>query len=382
MSAPIVIIGSGLAGYHVAKEFRKHDSAAPLLLVTASDGDFYSKPLLSNALGRGMTPAQLASAGPEKMAEQLSMEIRPRTPVASIDIATRSLRTTEGIQDWSRLVLAVGASQIALPIDGDAAGDILTINSLEDFARFHRAISGARHVAVIGPGLIGCEFANDICATGRKVTVIGPDENPLGRLLPPQAGALLKQALANAGAEWRLGTTVRTMMRRNDRYILNLADGGEIETDVVLSAIGLRPNITLAQQAGIRTARGITVDHYLGTSADGVFAIGDCAELEGRVLPFVMPIMFGAHALGKTLAGEPVRVEYPVMPVVVKTPAHPVVVCPPAPDSEGEWEETRVGNGMRALFRARQGELLGFALTGDAVAERHKLAAQVPPPFG
>ncbi len=376
-----MIIGSGLAGYHVAKEYRKHDGAAPLLLLTADGGAFYSKPLLSNALGRGMTPAQLASAGPLQMAEQLKAEIRPHTTVTALDIAARTLRTAEGTHDWSRLVLAVGASQIALPIEGDAAGEILTINSLEDFARFHQAVSGARHVSVIGPGLIGCEFANDICATGRKVAVIGPDETPLGRLLPPQAGALLRQALADAGIEWRLGTSVRAIMRRNDRYILSLADGSEIETDVVLSAIGLRPNIALAEQAGIHTGRGIIVDDYLGTSADGVFAIGDCAEHRGRVLPFVMPIMFGAHALGKTLAGEPARVEYPVMPVVVKTPAHPVIVCPPAPDSEGEWEATRVGNGMRALFRSKQGDLLGFALTGEAVAERQKLAAQVPPPF-
>jgi rubredoxin---NAD+ reductase len=382
MSAPVVIIGSGLAGYHVAKEFRKHDAGTPLQLLTADGGDFYSKPMLSNALGRGMTPAQLASAGPEQMAMQLKAEIRSRTTVTAIDVAARTLRMVNGAQVWSRLVLAVGASQISLPIEGDAAGGILTVNSLEDFARFSQAVASARRVAVIGPGLIGCEFANDLCSTGRKVTVIGPDATPLGRLLPPQAGALLQQALADAGIEWRLGTSARAITRRNQGYILDLDDGSDVEADVVLSAIGLRPNVALAEQAGIRAGRGILVDRFLRTSAEDIFAIGDCAEIDGRVMPFVMPIMFGARALGRTLAGDPARVEYPVMPVVVKTPAHPVVVCPPAPGSDGEWEEARVGNGMRALFRSKEGVLLGFALTGEAVAEKQKLTAQVTPLFG
>lgn len=382
VSAPVVIIGSGLAGYHVAKEFRKHDGDTPLVLLTADGGDFYSKPMLSNALGRGMTPAQLASAGPGAMADQLKADIRPRTPVIAIDLAARSVHTANGAQPWSRLVLALGAKQITLPIEGDAAGEILTVNSLEDFARFHDAVAGARRVAVIGPGLIGCEFANDLCASGRQVTVIGPDETPLGRLLPPQAGRLLKDALAAAGVAWRLGTSARAVARRDGRLVLSLQDGGEVEADVVLSAIGLRPNIELAEQAGIRTGRGIVVDRCLRTSADAVHAIGDCAEIDGLVMPFVMPIMFGARALGKTLAGDPTPVDYPVMPVVVKTPAHPVVVCPPPPNSEGAWEETSVGDGVRALFRSREGRLLGFALTGAAVAEKQKLSAEVTPPLG
>ncbi len=381
MTAPVVIVGSGLAGYHVAKEFRRLDGDTPLVLLTADGGEFYSKPMLSNALAHGMTPAQLAGAGPDQMASQLKAEVRPRTRVTAIDTAARTVHTGDGDQAWSRLVLAIGAQQISLPIEGDAAGEILIVNSLDDFTRFHDAVADARDVAVIGPGLIGCEFANDLCVSGRRVTVIGPDTTPLGRLLPPLAGALLKAALVEAGVAWRLGTSAGAVSRRNGRLVLALADGGEVEADVVLSAIGLRPNIALAEQAGIRTGRGIVVDRCLRASAEDVYAIGDCAEIEGLVMPFVMPIMLGAHALGRTLAGDPTEVDYPAMPVVVKTPAHPVVVCPPPAGSEGSWEETRVGDGVRALFRSRTGTLLGFALTGAAVSERQKLSAEVPPPL-
>ncbi len=380
MSAPITIIGSGLAGYHVAKEFRKHDTNTPLLVISADGGEFYSKPMLSNALGRGLSPAEIATAGPEQMAEQLCAEVLPETRVTAIDVAAHTLETADGSRSWSRLVLAVGARPITLPIGGDAADAILTVNSLGDFARFRDAVADARRVAVIGPGLIGCEFANDLCSGEREVTVIGPDTTPLGRLLPPGAGALLRDALAGAGVRWRLGTSARAITRRGDGLVLELEDGSEVAAEVVLSAIGLRPDIALAEQAGLDCGRGIRVDDHLRTSAEDIFALGDCAEVEGRVMPFVMPIMFGARALGKTLAGTPTAVSYPVMPVVVKTPAHPVVVCPPAQGSAGEWAETRVGNGMRALFRDADGRLLGFALTGEAVTEKQKLAAEITLP--
>lgn len=379
MKAPVMIIGSGLAAYHTAKEFRKHDAESPLLLLTADGGEFYSKPMLSNALSRKMAPEELAGAGPEQMAGQLNAEIYTRTPVTAIDPGARTVRTAERGIEYSRLVLAVGAHQAPLAIDGDAAGEVVTVNSLEDFTQFHRKLDGVRRVAIVGPGLIGCEFANDLCATGRVVTVIGPDATPLGRLLPPQAGAVLKAALETAGVEWRLGTSARGVTHNGAGYVVELVDQSTVEADLVMSAIGLRPNITLAEQAGIRTARGIVVDRLLAAGAPDVYAIGDCAELEGLLLPFVMPIMFGARALGKTLAGNPTPVKYPVMPVVVKTPAHPVVVCPPAPDAVGAWEEQRVGDGVRALFRSEDGRLLGFALTGEAIADKQRLVKEVPP---
>lgn len=379
----VVIIGSGLGGYHVAKEFRKHDGTTPLTILTADGGEFYSKPMLSNALGRDMAPAEIVTADAGQMAAQLDADVRPHTPVTAIDTTARRVETGKGDRlAYSHLVLAVGARQIPLPIEGDARDAILTVNSLDDFARFREAIGGARRVAVIGPGLIGCEFANDILTTGREVVVIGPDATPLGRLLPPQAGEGLSRALAAAGVEWRLGTSARSITRDGEVLVLDLEDGTQVRADVVLSAIGLRPQTALAQQAGLTVERGIVVDRCLRTSAGEVHAIGDCAQFGGLLLPFVMPIMFGARALGRTLAGDATEVAYPVMPVVVKTPAHPVVVCPPPPGSEGQWEETVVGDGIRGLYRATDGRLLGFALTGEAVGEKQGLVKEVRPLTG
>lgn len=380
--AAVVIIGTGLAGYNLAREFRKLDTASPLVLCTADDGRFYSKPMLSNALAKGATPDGLAMAGAERMAGQLDAEIRVASPVDAIEPDRRRLLVGAETVPYEKLVLAVGAEQIPLPVAGDGVDGVLTVNSLADYTRFRGALEGARRVAVVGPGLIGCEFANDLRHAGRDVVVIGPDAHPLGRLLPSRAGAALKEGLARAGVEWRLGVTVEAVMRRGGGFALSLSDGSEVGADIVLSAIGLRPATRLAVGAGLRVGRGITVDRLLQTTHPDIYALGDCAEVRGLVLPFVMPIMHCARALARTLAGEPTEVRYPPMPVLVKTPAHPVVVASPPSEVPGEWREEQAGDGVRASFRDEGGRLLGFALTGEAVKEKQELTAELPPLLG
>jgi len=151
-----------------------------------------------------------------------------------------------------------------------------------------------------------------------------------------------------------------------------------LETDAVLSAIGLRPRIDLARRAGLTVNRGIVTDRFLGTSAADVYALGDCAEVEGQVLPFVAPIMHAARALACTLTGTPTAVVYPAMPVVVKTPAMPVVVAPPA-SAEGAWELEIAEDGVDARFVNSAGALAGFALVGTSTNRKQALARQLPP---
>ncbi|MGE0370550.1 MAG: NAD(P)/FAD-dependent oxidoreductase [Gammaproteobacteria bacterium] len=376
---PVVIIGTGLAGYSLAREFRKLDTTTPALMFTRDGGEFYSKPMLSNALAHDMSPGRLASADAARMAEQLNAVIRAGTEVAAIDTAGRTIEVDGARIPYSRLVLAVGARQIALSAAGDGIDAVFTVNSLDDYARYRTAIARAERVAVIGPGLIGCEFADDLRSAGKRVTVIGPDPTPLGRLLPPRAGAAFRAALEDAGVAWRLGTTVRSIIRQGSTWAITLTDDSTLEADLVLSSIGLRPDTGLATAAGLAVRRGIVVDRCLRTSAADVYAIGDCAEVEGRVLPFVLPIMHGARALARTLCGEPQPVSYPAMPVLVKTPSCPVVVSPAPADAAGEWREEDVEGGVRARFLAPDGALLGFALTGAAVAEKQGLATQLPP---
>ena len=374
----VVIVGSGLAAYTLAKEWRKLAADSPLRIITADDGAFYSKPMLSNALAKGKTAETLATASAAQMAEQLNAVITPHTSVMAIDTTARAVLTAGETIPYDNLVLCTGAQQISPPLEGDGAHAVLSVNGLGDYAVFRNALATANRVAILGPGLIGCEFANDLVAAGKQVMVIGPDAAPLGRLMPAAAGLSLQLALEKAGVEWRLGVTAVRVQRRPAGFVITLADGAVVEADCVLSAIGLRPNLTLAKQAGLSTARGIVVDRQLQTSAAGVYALGDCAEIDELVMPFVMPIMHGARALAQTLAGRPAAVSYPAMPVVVKTPACPVVVSPPPRGAVGQWEITPMEGGVRALYRAADGRLLGMALTGHAAAERQQWSKDLP----
>ena len=382
---PIVIVGSGLAGYTAARELRKLDKQVPLVVVSRDHAGFYSKPMLSNALAGGKTAATLVMKPSAKMAEELAAALRPHAEVRAIDVAAKTVTLGDGETiAYRQLVLAVGADPIRLPLEGDGAGGVLSVNDLDDYARFADRLAGAQAVAILGGGLIGCEFANDLLARGIAPTVIDPAPGPLSRLLPPQGGTYLQQRLEAAGVRFRFGTTAARVDRNGPdaAFTLTLADGSALAADLVLSAIGLRPRTGLARDAGLAVNRGIVVDRRLATSAPDIYAIGDCAEVEGFTLPFVMPIMQQARALAATLAGTPTDVKYPAMPVIVKTPACPTVVWPPLPDASGAWQVDAAPDALAARFLDPQERLLGFALMGGATSQRQALAAQVPALLG
>jgi len=157
-----------------------------------------------------------------------------------------------------------------------------------------------------------------------------------------------------------------------------LDNGLQIQADAVLSAVGLRPRIALARDAGLTTDRGIVVDRFLRTSDPSIYALGDCKQIEDLHLPYVMPIMHAARALAKTLSGEPTPLRYPAMPVVVKTPAHPAVVSPPGPNDDGSWQVERGPDGVRAVYVNADGDTLGFVLTGKHIAEKAALGKSLP----
>lgn len=376
---PIVILGTGLAGYTVAREFRKLDTTTPLTLVTRDDGNFYSKPVLSNALAQKKSPAQIALNSAADMTRQLTATIHANLSVSAIDPAGKTVTTAGGpTLAYDKLVLAIGADPIRVPLAGDATDQVLSVNDLGDYTRFRAALEGKRRVLLLGAGLIGCEFANDLHAGGYDVEVVDPAPQLLGRLLPPQAAVFLRAALETLGVRFHLGTTAQAVNRAGDGLRVTLANGQQIETDLVLSAIGLKARTALAQAAGLKINRAIVTDAGLKTSVENVYALGDCAEVAGLHMPFVMPIMQAGRALAKTLSGTPTAVQYPAMPVVVKTPACPTVVCPPPPGVDGNWQEQVAADGVRALYHDGAGKLRGFALVGTATKDKQALTKEIP----
>jgi len=379
MSSSVVILGTGLAGFTFAREFRKLDKETPLVLVSRDHGGFYSKPMLSNALAGNKTAASLLMKDTDKMVAELNATIHSRATARHIDADARTVELDDGTRlPYRDLVFAVGADPIRIPLDGDAAEAVLSVNDLDDYAKFAERLVDVSSVAILGAGLIGCEFANDLLARGIVPTVIDIAPRVLPRLLPEAASERLREKLAEAGVQFRLGVSAARVDRADTGVCVTLSDGQTLGTGLVLSAVGLRPRTALASGAGLQVNRGIVASRLLAASAPNVHALGDCAEVEGHTLPYVMPIMQQARALAATLAGTPTPVMYPAMPVVVKTPACPTVVCPPPVDAPGAWTVELSDDGCDARFHRGDGQLLGFALLGAATKQRQALAAQVP----
>jgi rubredoxin---NAD+ reductase len=380
---PVVIIGSGLAGYTVAREFRKLDAETPVVVLSQDHGGFYSKPMLSNAFAQKKSPDSLLMKDAEKMASEIKIEVKPNAKVISINPELKQLTVNGEVLHFTKLVLALGADPIRLPLEGEGADAVMSVNDLDDYRLFRESVNGIKDIVILGAGLIGCEFANDLVNAGYKVQVIDLAPQLLGRLLPPESASYIQRKLEAEGVVFHLGTTTLKIERipesnqSGKKLRLILANGENITTDVVLSAVGLKPRTELAATAGIKTNRGIVVNSLLQTNFEDIFALGDCAEVDGRVLPYVMPIMTAARALAPILTGKPTHVRYPAMPVAVKTPACPTVVCPPESTAEGEWKVESTVDGVKALFLHTNGQLLGFALMGSAVSEKAALTAQL-----
>ena len=381
-SDPIIVVGTGLAGYSLVREIRKAgNKSARIIVITSDDGVSYSKPMLSNGFAKQKTADQLAIAPTEQMVEQLQIEVRTFTSVTGIVPARHQLLIGSETLKYRKLILAMGADVIDLNLTGSAANRVFSVNDLMDYRRFRAALEGRRRVAILGAGLIGCEFANDLRLGGYDVDIIAPCQSLLPALLPDPAADCLRQGLENMGVKFYLGRFAREVNSADHGVDLVLDNNQIIETDVVLSAVGLRPRISLAEQAGLLCSTGIRVNRKLETSAEDIYALGDCAEVDGHSLLYILPLMTCSRALAKTLNGQTTAVSYGAMPVTVKTPACPIVIVAPPRHIEGDWQVLSANDrgGIAARFVSDDRRLLGFVLTGEYLADKQAYLKQVVP---
>lgn len=377
--AGVVIVGSGLGGYTLAREFRKLDRDTPITIITADGGEAYSKPMLSNAFAQGKDAPALVQKSAGQVETEFSVTVLARHRVVRMDRAAKCLivRKPDGDEaeiPYGKLVLALGADPRPYQVEGSDIVRVHSVNDLDDYAAWRGGLTPGARVLLIGAGLIGSEFANDLAGAGYAVTLVDPAPWPLGRLLPEELGRELATALSGLGITLHLG---RSVTRLSPGWAV-LDDGTAFDFDHALSAIGLLPRIALAAEAGLVVDKGIVVDRLLCSSDADIFAIGDCAQTAAGPLPYVLPLMAQARALAATLAGIPTKLTLPAMPVAVKTPSLPIALCPPPPGAAGAWTVTGRAKDRKALFTATDGTVLGFALSGTLVAERQTLAKIMP----
>ena len=433
---PVIIIGSGMAGYTLARELRKLTTSLPIVMVCQDSGDSYAKPTLSNAYAQNKLADSIANASAAKMAETLNLTLLNFHQVTDINAAEQVIVVRSLINEASQttlayrdLVLATGAHSRLLPNLAVNHQTIFAVNHLDEYKSFQQRLNTLKSqksapvkVAIIGAGLIGCEFANDLIGQNTDnqtaditVALFDKAAHPLSQQLPSQAGVMLQDALTQSGVTFYLGTDI-TSITTNVNTNIDTSDNATVtisfdkdnqsqtfEADIVLIAIGLVANTDLAASANIAIAssqhinptithlprtvqQGIKVDAYLATSAEHIYAIGDCANVMGSYMPYVMPLMNQAKALAKTLADPnmaPTKVAYPAMPVAIKTPSLPLVVLPVSgqySDDQLYWQTTPTTDGMVMTAHPKDDphSILGFVLAGkEAAKQRLTLTKQV-----
>ena len=322
MSSDIVVIGSGFAARQLVKNIRHQDKNVPIRLIAADSCDEYNKPELSHVFSLSQCADDLTRQSGAAWAEANYIMMHPHTRVNSIDVAAHLIRTNAGEFSYAKLVLATGAEPILPPISGS---DLMyTLNSQQEFRQSEDALRDAKRILLIGAGLIGTELAMDFNRAGKQVTVVDRSRGMLTALLPPEISARLQNRLMDNGVRFIFCTELTEVARYHDSLVALFSNGHQQRFDAVICAIGLRPNVALAREAGLEVRRGIVVDDALTTSDADIYALGDCAEIQGKFMPYLQPATLAAMTLAKNLTGSAAKLMLPTMLIKVKTPDMPL----------------------------------------------------------
>jgi NADPH-dependent 2,4-dienoyl-CoA reductase/sulfur reductase-like enzyme/nitrite reductase/ring-hydroxylating ferredoxin subunit len=271
----VTIIGGGAAGLAAADMLRREGYSARITLVSADDSAPYDRPNLSKDFLTGNAPAEWMPLRSAEYYAERKIELILGAKAQSIDIQRRKVILANGRQlDFGALLLATGADPVRLDIPAAAGARLLYLRSFDDSRAIVAAAASAKRVVVVGASFIGLEVAASLRQRGLDVHVVGPESIPFQRVLGIQLGTFIRDVHTSHGVVFHLGKSVA----RIDGSRVTLNDASTIEADFAVLGVGVRPSITLAEQAGLATDRGVPVNEYLETRAPGIFAAGDIAR--------------------------------------------------------------------------------------------------------
>lgn len=278
--ASVLIIGGGAAGEAAATTLRFHGYEGAVTILSAEDSLPPDRPNLSKDYLAGTAPKEWVPVRAESYYEKHNIQLMRATRVTGIDATRKTVRTREGGEfGYGALLLATGADPVKLPIPGADLPHVHYLRTVADSEAIIRTIeTGARKAVIIGASFIGLEAAASLRARKLEVHVVGPEARPLERVLGPQLGDAIRQLHESKGVIFHLGCTVSAI--ENKQAILS--DGRKLAADLVVIGVGVRPVVNLAEQAGLKTERGVLVNEYLETSATGIYAAGDIARWPDR----------------------------------------------------------------------------------------------------
>ena len=365
----LVIVGAGMAAHRLVEELlERAPGRYAVTLLGAEPHAPYNRVLLSQVLSGEKRREDTMLADAAALAAR-GVRFRAGAAVSAIDRDTRFVVTAAGeMIGYDKLVLATGSQPIRPTIPGAGLSGVVAFRDLDDVERMLAAARAGARAVVIGGGLLGLEAAAGLAKRGMAVTVVHLMPTLMERQLDSDAARLLAASLAArdiavaaaAEAEAILGTEAATGVR--------LMNGQEIAADLVVVAIGIRPNIALARQAGLAVGRGTIVDDGLGSSDPAIFALGECIEHRNQTFGLVAPIWEQARVLADRLAGGDARYEGSTSYASLKVAGIDLFsagVFEPAHGDEPVVLRDRAAGIYRKLV-LRQGRLAGALLYGDA----------------
>jgi len=301
---PIVVVGGGIAGQTLCEMLRERDPDVSIVLVSAEEHPPYDRVNLAELLvgDGGLEALRLR---PDEWYADQSIELRLGQRVESIDTVERYIELEDGSgMTYRGLALATGSQPLMPPIPGIDIGGVLPYRCPSDTSAIAAAAESAEHAVVIGGGLLGLEAARGIQARGCPVTVVHLMDRLMERQLDPSAAGLLAPAMDELGIAVQLERQTEEIFGNGRVEGLRFVGGDELRADLVVVSIGIRPEVTLADLAGIDCNRGVIVDDRMRTSEDRIVAVGECAEHRGTVYGIVAPIYEQVKVAADTLLGR------------------------------------------------------------------------------
>lgn len=305
MAEPLVVIGNGMAAARFVDELSARALGRYAIAVVGEEPRVaYNRILLSAVLAREVAATEI-ELKPLQWWRDRGVTLLYGHTATAIDPQIRRVVLANGATlPYTRLVLSTGSQPIRLPVPGMNLGGVVTFRDLGDVTAISSVARKGKKVVVIGGGLLGLEAAYGLAKFGARVSVVHLMDRLMERQLDSRAAAMLKAMLEAKGITVYLNAETSGILGKSQAEAVSLNDGRSIETDLVVVAVGIRPNIALARTAGIATNRGIIVNDGLETDIAGIHAIGECAEHQGQCYGLVEPAYEQARVLAHRLAAD------------------------------------------------------------------------------
>ncbi|MEY2926761.1 MAG: hypothetical protein RL367_1238, partial [Pseudomonadota bacterium] len=301
----LIVIGNGMAGCRAVEEILARDAAAYRITIFGAEPRVNYNRIMLSPLLAGEKSFDDIVINDQAWYDDNGITLISGDQVVAIDRKIQTVTARSGrTESYDRLILATGSDPFIIPVPGHDKQGVVTFRDMDDVGAMLRAADGGGDAVVIGGGLLGLEAAHGLSLRGMKVTVIHLMPTLMERQLDEAAGWLLKEALEGRGQTILTGADTAEIYGLGKVEGVRLKDGREIPASLVVMAVGIRPNVKLARDAGLAIGRGIHVDDHLVTSDAAILAVGECVEHNGAVYGLVAPIWEMCRSLADGLVAE------------------------------------------------------------------------------